>query len=130
MVWNSERRAVKADATHILASLGDTADDVAARLSAHGVVGEPRSGSDCAVAVYLNAVLGGSRSFQSLMVGTGSVRIHLQGSRLPLTVRLPRPVSVFVARFDTGNYPRLERPRTTTWKARMGAGTASPKADS
>jgi hypothetical protein len=109
----TDRRTVRVEARALLRSLGDRADGVAHHLVEQGVTGEVRSNTRCPVAAYLHATLGGGRHVESLEVGPGSVRIRLDGRhRKTVMVPLPRPVQIFVSRFDRGGcYPELQQDR-------------------
>ena len=109
-------------------SLGNTPDAIADRLAGFGVKGIPGKATDCAIARYLHAVIGGEEPVDRLAVYHGSVRIYRSGSLIPAVVRLRRPVSAFIRGFDLGNYPRLvdeRRARGGAWKPLVETGPRS-----
>ncbi len=106
MLLNRHRNLRKNVATE-LHSLGQTPAEVAARLSAAGVSGRPRDPRGCAVAVYLNAVVGADSDVESLAVPGSVVWMRPLRSRIPVCVRLPRSVRAFIAAFDAGAFPEL-----------------------
>ncbi len=106
MLLNRHRNSQENLATE-LHSLGQTPAEVAARLSAAGVSGRPRDPRGCAVAVYLNAVVGADSDVESLAVPGSVVWMRPLRSRIPVCVRLPRSVRAFIAAFDAGAFPEL-----------------------
>ena len=52
-----ERAALRAQTTELLSNLGSNAESVANKLESAGVKGVPGSGTGCAVARYVNAVM-------------------------------------------------------------------------
>ncbi|MBV8464079.1 MAG: hypothetical protein JO368_12340 [Acidimicrobiales bacterium] len=110
----SELRQLKRETGDLLTGLGATPEQVARSLAAAGVEGLPRSNRSCAIARYLTAVMGGEPSVRAVAVGPCSLMIHMVRPRdgKPagrLLVQLPKPVRQFVAAFDAGDYPELER---------------------
>ena len=92
-------------------SLGDTPEAVAGHLVAHGVSGLPGRAGDCAVARYLQAVIGSETTVKRVMVMERTIRVRRTGWRLPLVVRLPGAVTSFVRSFDAGRFPDLIQAR-------------------
>lgn len=90
-----------------LRGLGASAPAVADRLGAEGACGVPGDPFDCALARYLHALVGVERSVERVVVKPRTARVHLDSSRLPLVVRLPRPVARFIQGFDAGWFPEL-----------------------
>jgi hypothetical protein len=99
-----------ADLADLLAGLGSTSTEVARSLAHFGVRGVPADIHQCAIALYLNAVVGGDRHVRSVAVWNDRVRVsfgHLLGraAEVPLTPCLRE----FIDRFDAFNYPDLLR---------------------
>jgi hypothetical protein len=110
----SHLRQLKKRTSGLLTELGTSADDVAASLGRAGIAGIPKSNRSCAIALYLTAVIGGEPGIRSVAVGPCSVVINLVAptdSRPAgrLLVQLPKPVRQFVAAFDGGQFPAIER---------------------
>lgn len=93
----------------LLADLGHTSDEVAATLRDSGVLGTPKDVHGCAIARYLNAILGSETCVQSVGVGQTRVRLVIGRTKLPLSVALPEPAQAFVRSFDKFLYPGLVR---------------------
>jgi hypothetical protein len=106
------RHELRAQVAHELQSLGSSKDEVAHRLEAAGVRGTPSSVSDCAVAVYLSAVVASDARVDAVLVGDHRVFIKLDGRWRLLGTPLPKPLRRFVADFDRHRYPALVRPPT------------------
>lgn len=96
------------DLLDLLAGLGGTANDVAATLGAFGVRGQPADIHHCAIALYLNAVVGGDRYVRSVAVWNDRIRISF-GRFLgrPTEVPLSACLRDFIDRFDSLAYPEL-----------------------
>ena len=125
----SHHRQLKKETGALLAALGQTPDQVAASLEQVGIAGVPRSNRGCAVALYLNAVLGTEPSVRGITVGHCSLLIDLvqPADRRPagrLLIQLPKPVRRFVAAFDARQYPGVVRPRPVVDP--VGSGAAGP----
>jgi hypothetical protein len=107
-----DRRELGRQTAGLLGTLGDDPGTVASTLAAAGVKGQPANARDCALAVYLRAVMEGDtrvgtvRVFHDRLVisSPGRFRHH----RVP--VMLPAAVRSFVAGFDAQQYPELVRP--------------------
>lgn len=93
----------------LLAELGTTAVEVAESLQAAGVTGSRGDPRDCAVARYLGAVVGGERDVAGVSVGRSVLWLSRRGLRPAVRVPLPVPVRHFVAAFDAGAHPELDR---------------------
>jgi hypothetical protein len=107
-----ERRELGAQVSQMLRSLGDNEKEVAQRLQAAGVRARPGDPKECALALYLSAVIGADPRVRAVRVVPVQVRIKLDHRwRPPLTVPLPRTLRSFVVAFDCGRFPRLVRPR-------------------
>lgn len=92
-------------------SLGDTPADVARHLEDHGVSGLPGRAGDCAVARYLQVVIGSETTVKQVVVMERTVRVRRTGWRPTLVLRLPRAITAFVRSFDAGQYPTLIQAR-------------------
>lgn len=88
-------------------ALGDSPSEVARRLGTHGVRGVPGQASECAIARYLQAVVGSESTVKKVVVMERTLRVRRTGWRPPLVVRMPRGASAFVRAFDAGCYPEL-----------------------
>ncbi len=91
-------------------SLGPTPAAVAASLEALNVRGSPHKPTDCAIARYLRALIGTESSVTGISVSNYSIHVSCTDRRLPITIRLPKPVGEFVRAFDNGCYPELIDP--------------------
>jgi hypothetical protein len=110
----SDRRQLKQETRAVLTGLGTNADEVARSLASAGINGVPKNNRSCAVALYLNALIGADKRVQSIKVGHCSLFIDLasaSGTRPAgrLQVQLPKPVRQFVAAFDAHSYPAVTR---------------------
>jgi hypothetical protein len=114
----------------LLRTLGADAGSVATSLAVAGVKGQPADARQCALAVYLHAVMDGDPRVASvrvfhdrLVIGSpGRVRQHR------VVVALPQAVRAFVAGFDAQRYPmlvRAERPAPKAPAADTAASAAS-----
>ncbi len=105
------RRELRAHVAHELRALGDTHDEVARRLEGAAVRGTPGDVTDCALAVYLSAVVAADPRVRCLYVGP--VRVFIRRDRPRwwpwIGVGLPKALCRFVEHFDRGAYPALVR---------------------
>jgi hypothetical protein len=90
-----------------LDSLGDSPGRISDRLRAEGVKGVPGESRNCALARYLQAVIGAEQSVTSVSVFERSIRIRRPGFHPPTFVTLPKAASAFIRDFDTGSFPEL-----------------------
>lgn len=97
-----EREKLEEKLAHTLAYLGDTSDEVAAFLTGQGITGQPRVPDQCAVANYLTRQFGVKASVGSTAILWGSPSV------VAAVAPLPKPVIVFIGKFDSGRYPELE----------------------
>jgi|SRR5579864_4891119 len=106
------RHALRSEVVHELSSLGGTEYEVAQRLEATGVRGKPGSVTDCALAVYLGAVVAADPRVRAVYVSAQRVFVKVDDrSWCPwIGAPLTKPLRSFVARFDRHGYPTLERP--------------------
>ncbi|MGA7419621.1 MAG: hypothetical protein WB765_15055 [Acidimicrobiales bacterium] len=106
-------RLLKRQIREVLTGLGSCENDVAAALGGTGVRAEPRDPRDCAIAVYLRAVVGVDHRISSVAVQRSDVKVLTEPARFGLpnivTVRLPEPVRRFIEAFDKAAYPKLIR---------------------
>jgi hypothetical protein len=105
------RRELRDQVAQVLRSLGDDKDDVARQLGAAGVRGRPGDVGDCALAVYLSAVVTADPRVVTVRVLPVKVLIRMERRWWPVTVKLPRGLRAFIADFDQRRYPSLVRPR-------------------
>lgn len=101
-------RALERQVGAFVAGLGSTGSEIAARLSSEGVSGVPGATDDCALAVYLHAVLGPDCQVQSVKVTNDAVAVYWSRRR-GIAVPLPEPVREFIGEFDAGRFPALVR---------------------
>lgn len=87
-----------------LASLGDSADDIAAFLEGQGVRGRPRTRSLCPIATHLRDVFGYTACVSCQTISLSST------TGLHALVGTPKAVSGFISAFDGGAYPALATP--------------------
>lgn len=100
--------ALERQVAAFLVGLGSTGVEIAARLAREGVRGVPGDTDDCAVAVYLHAVLGPDHQVRSVTVNDGAVAVS-RCRRRGISVPLPEPVRAFIGEFDKGRFPVLVR---------------------
>lgn len=86
------------DVRRYLGTLGDTPEEIAARLAAAGVCGTPRMAWHCPLAIALRRVFPG---LAVLVLSHGAI---LPGGR----VDLPSACRFLVKKFDAGLLPQLE----------------------
>lgn len=99
-----------ANVVDLLSDLGNSPAEIAHRLSTLGVRGVPTDVNQCAIALYLNAVVGADRHVHSLSVWNDRVRVSFgrvftQSCDVPLSSCLQE----FIDRFDARSYPELVR---------------------
>jgi hypothetical protein len=101
------RRELRDQVDEALRSLGDSPDAVAERLEAAGVRGTPGLVGDCALAMYLSAVVTGDRRVRAVVVRSARAAVTLdRGWSIPVSVRLPTALRRFVYDFDARRYPK------------------------
>jgi hypothetical protein len=120
----SHLRQLKKQTNGLLVGLGTSAEEVASSLDQVGIEGIPKSNRSCAIALYLTAVIGGEPVVRSVAVGPCSLVINLisPDDLRPagrLLVQLPKPVRQFIAAFDSGRFPGLERQPPAAEPARL-----------
>lgn len=99
-----------ADLVGVLASLGSTPNEVATSLQAFGVRGLPADIHQCAIALYLNAVVTGDRHVRAVAVWNDRIRISFgRFFGRPTEVPLSGCLREFIDRFDAMSYPDLVR---------------------
>ena len=103
-----KRQALRSEVTTLLGGLGGSAEDVAATLAGEGVRGLPRDRNNCAVARYLNAVLGADPQVRGIVVGSSKLWVRRAPWWSAATlVEIPVPVQQFISLFDSDTYPHL-----------------------
>jgi hypothetical protein len=95
-------------AVTLLRDLGDTRDQVAAKLTELGIRGDRNNCLACPVAVYLLRACPGA---VQVLVGDREAELIYPAGRTEF-VDLPEPVAAFVAGFDDGMYRELVKPVT------------------
>lgn len=106
--WNLRRRTGQA-----LAGLGSSASEVADRLRGYGVTGTPASLEGCALALFLQGLIGSEPRVSSILVMHSSVLIYPdRAMSWPIVVGLPRALRRFIEAFDRGLYTDLVRRRS------------------
>ena len=85
-----------------LAALPDTADDIAARLTAKGIRGVREASCNCPITNHLTGL-----GFHTVSVTLSRVIATRPGDRHPSDVRMPWWIAEFVHRFDSGEWPEL-----------------------
>jgi hypothetical protein len=109
-----ERAALRVQTTELLKDLGPTADGVAGRLESAGVKGVPGSGTGCAVARYINAVMASDSRVGPINVNNEAVTIFgRHWWTRPVIVPVPPPVRGFIIRFDREEFRHLTVPPGT-----------------
>ena len=103
-----ERAALRAQTTELLSHLGSNAEGVASQLEAAGVKGVPGSGTGCAVARYVNAVMASDPRIGPINVNDEAVTIFgRHWWTRPVIVPVPAPVRSFILRFDRDEFRHL-----------------------
>jgi hypothetical protein len=106
-----ERAALKAQTTQLLKDLGSTSEGVAGQLETAGVKGVPGSGTGCAIARYVNAVMGSDPRLGPINVNNEAVTIFgRHWWTRPVIVPVPPPVRGFIIRFDRDEFRSLAVP--------------------
>ncbi len=97
-----------------MVSLGETTQQIATSLERSGVRATPRNPSDCAIAVFLGAVLASDFRVGSVYVTGSKVMLTPAKSWQRLvTIRLSAPLCEFISSFDLDTFPQLMRSTTT-----------------
>jgi len=101
---------------------------VARALGAAGVTGEPTDARQCALAVYLRAVMEGDHRVNSVRVFHDRVVVGTPGRirRHRVNVALPPAVRAFVAGFDARRFPALVRGPAQPRPVRPAPAAAGP----
>ena len=113
-VWRPTRhdRVTLARSTAtLLKGLGSDAAGVARTLADAGVQGQPADARQCAMAMYLRAVMAGDPRVSAVRVFHDRVVVASPGRFRQRRVAVPLPASIraFVAGFDAQRYPGLVR---------------------
>jgi hypothetical protein len=102
------RRQIRRGVEQVLRALGNDLDTIVSSLEAHGVRGMPKDPEECALARYLNAVIGGDPAISAVRVWQHSVRVHLRSCLgRSVVVQLPEILSQFIVAFDVLGFPQL-----------------------
>lgn len=110
MKRRSERATVRHQVEELLGGLGDSPGKVAGSLHDAGVRGVPANSRECAVAVYLGAVVSADARIRGVKVCKSEVLVERVGWwRRSVVVPLPMAVRQFIAAFDSRAYPSLMR---------------------
>jgi hypothetical protein len=91
----------------LLASLGDTPDQIAATLTAAEITGHPGQAGRCPIANWIRATCGNND--WAPLVSNDTVDLHIDDDTM-FRAATPAPVDVFITRFDADMYPTLEAP--------------------
>lgn len=129
MKRTSERATVRQQAEQLLGALGDNPGRVAGSLAGAGVRGLPANSRECAVAVYLGAVVGADDRVRGVKVCKSEVLVERAGWwHRSVVVPLPAPVRQFITAFDARTYPELLRPDVTPTGGTVGPVPSAPGA--
>jgi len=102
------RRTIRLATAELLDGLGPAPIDVASTLQSAGVRGIRRSGTSCAIARYLNAVMTSDPDVQGVMVSCEGVTVSVRQWWSPdILVPVPAPVRQFIRQFDSGDFSAL-----------------------
>jgi len=102
------RQTIRSATAELLGDLGPTPVDVASRLHSAGVQGIPRSGTSCAIARYLHAVMAADPQVQGVMVNCEGVTVSVRRWWSPdILVLVPAAVRQFIRQFDSGDFSEL-----------------------
>jgi hypothetical protein len=98
-----------------MGSLGSDPVAIASSLTRLQVHGTPKSLNGCALARYLQVVIGSEPTITRISISRRAAHLSRSGRHFDLTLKLPPAVSTFIAAFDSGAYPELvDRPVPTT----------------
>lgn len=123
-----DRRSLRRALEEFVHGFGTTPDGVADSLTEAGVRGTPGDVTGCAIARYMQVVVGAEPSVSEVMVSEHKLRVTRKWGRFPITVNLPRAVTAFVREFDAGSYPQLVDP-TAAAALRGGPGCGADPAE-
>jgi hypothetical protein len=117
-------RQLKKQIQDLLVGLGSCRFEVAQALHDLGVRAVPKDPCECAVAIYLKAVLNADLRIASLVVESRDVKVRIEGSKWfhfhIATVALPQPIRQFIVAFDEAVYPDLLRKESSESSPRSG----------
>jgi hypothetical protein len=124
----TSRRQLTRQIRSLLADLGSTHQEVASTLHRAGIRAVPKQPDNCAVAMYLGAVLGADSRIHSVTVGSNCLKaatkqatpFYFYGTML---IPVPKAVGQFIAAFDEGRYPELVREDAATHPRKRSAVT-------
>jgi hypothetical protein len=104
-------RLLTGEIESFLSDLGDNAENVAMSLRNQGVRGQPQDKAQCAIARYLDAVVGADRRVRNISVGTSELSVsgpHWWSAKL--VIEVPSAIQQFIRGFDRYQYPDLVSP--------------------
>ena len=104
------RKELRDRVAEMLRTLGGDPEEVSRQLELASVRGTPRDPQDCAIALFLTAILGADPAVRTLKVFNDRVVVFPTQRWLgQIVVRLSEPLRLFVADFDRDRYPQLTR---------------------
>ena len=107
-----DRRELGRQTETLVGALGHEPRAVASALAAAGVRGQPADARQCALAMYVRAVMEGDDRVGMVRVFHDRLMINSPGRfrQNRVTVMLPSAVRSFISGFDAELYPELVRP--------------------
>jgi hypothetical protein len=133
-----QRRRIRKEATLLVRSLGQTSDQVAHSLTEAGVRGIPSDPFECALALYLSAILPAHPGIEEIAVGTtkkkkiGPSKLIIRQGSLPrwtIKIRLTPVIRQFLADFDSCRYVELLAEKPLASLSRSGRADAVGQAN-
>jgi hypothetical protein len=103
----SSRRDLRQAVEAFVGSLGSSPGAIATTLASLDVRGTPKSASGCAIARYLQVMIGSEPTVTKVAVFNRNIQISRSGRRLNLTISAPDTITRFIKAFDSGCYPQL-----------------------
>ena len=106
-----DRRQLGRQTETLVNALGDEPRAVASSLAAAGVKGQPADARQCALAVYMHAVMDADDRVGTVRVFHDRMMISSPGRfrQRRITVMLPSAVRSFISGFDAEQFPELLR---------------------
>ena len=101
------RRDLRQTVEAFVGSLGSSPGAIATTLASLEVRGTPKSASGCAIARYLQVMIGSEPTVTKVAVFNRNIQVSRSGRRLNLTISAPDPIARFIRAFDSGCYPQL-----------------------
>src|SRR3974390_3526118 len=96
------RRVIRREVSGLIHELGSTYNAIADSLATHGVRGVPGNHEQCALARYLQAVIGADPETVAVSVPGPGGPVALSRGRPSVRLRLPAEVRAFIQAFDAG----------------------------